>query len=155
MQTRRNKKSGERQRRVVSSDFLWNKIQDSSGWQNVYRFFGLSDLRMTKNIYRHTEALAEVSFNIDIYSQRNRPWNKFRVTVCWVKTQPTMLNLNNIDSSPTSWVQNDDTFSARMTRIVGSSQNLRFCSETFCPKSLFKKKNRVLPHGAIWICNQR
>ena len=23
------------------------------------RFFGLSDLRMTKNIYRHTEALAE------------------------------------------------------------------------------------------------
>ena len=30
----------------------------------INRFFGLSDLRMTKNIYRHTER-SEVSINID------------------------------------------------------------------------------------------
>ena len=35
-----------------------------------------------RKMCRHTEALAEVSINIDINSQRNRPWNKFSVTEC-------------------------------------------------------------------------
>ncbi|MGN0196547.1 MAG: hypothetical protein ACI4B8_00935, partial [Candidatus Gastranaerophilaceae bacterium] len=80
---------------------------------------------------------------------------------CWVLTQQKkFIKTKILRLKP----QYDDTFSIFPNEVknlfeenhfVGSRQNLRFCSETFCLKSLFKKKNRVFPHGAIWICNQR